>query len=169
MAKSDPEIATSTARKPLYTILLRVLPASVFPNNLPSRSDLGSVVFVSPRMLSVARLEGLLPSDPNTTFIGDVKRLGPPTDPAGTTNPAPSNAAAIAKVLNPSETTKREDDQAEPSEVDHVRVVGIDGVLDGQMIIVGGVDGVEDWDVVRQVLGLRNTKSQPELMIVCTG
>ena len=169
MAKSDPAMASSTARKPSYTILLRVLPASVFLHNLFGPSDLGSVAFVSPRMLSVARLEGLLPSDPNITFIGDVKRLDPPTDPASTTNPPPSDAAAIPKVLNPSEATKREDDKAEPSKVDHVRVIGMDGVLDGHMIIVGGVDRVEDWDVVRQVLGLRNTESQPELMIVCTG
>ena len=168
-AKFDPAMASSTARMPSYTILLRVLPASVFLHNFLSPSDLGSVAIVSPRMLSVACLEGLLPSDPNTTFIGDVKRLDPLTDPAGTTNPPPSDSAAIAKVLNPSEATKREDNKAEPSKVDHVRVIGMDGVLDGHMIIVGGVDRVEDWDVVRQVLGLRNTEFQPELMIVCTG
>jgi peroxin-1 len=104
-------------------------------------------------MPGAARLEGLLPSDPKTTLIADVKRLDPPTDPAGATNPSPSDAAPIAKVLNPSEATKREDVQEELSTVGHVRVVGMDGVLGGQMIIVGGVDGVEDWDVVRQVLG----------------
>jgi len=104
-------------------------------------------------MLSFARLEGLLPSDPKTTLIADVKRLDPPTDPAGAANPSPSDAAPVAKVLNPSEVTKREDVKEELSEVGHVRVVGIDCVLEGQMTIVAGVDGVEDWDVVRQVLG----------------
>jgi len=103
-------------------------------------------------MLSVARLEGLLPSDPKTTLVADVKRLDPPTDP-GAANPSPSDAAPIAKVLNPSEATKREDAKEELSKAGHVRVVGMDGVLGGQMIIVGGVDGVEDWDVVWQVLG----------------
>jgi len=104
-------------------------------------------------MLSVARLEGLLPSDPKTTLIADVKRLDPPTDPAGAANPPSSDAAPIAKVLNPSEATKREDVQEELSKVGHVRVIGMDSVLEGQMITLGGVDGVEDWDVVRQVLG----------------
>jgi hypothetical protein len=53
--KFDPVMAS--AKKPSYSILLRVLPAS-------TPSDLRSVVFVSQRMLSVALLEGLLPSDP---------------------------------------------------------------------------------------------------------
>ena len=148
---SDPAMAS--ARKPSYSILLRVLPVSVSSHHLPTPSDPRSVVFVSQRMLSVARLEGLLPSDPNTTFIGDVKRIDPPTDPAGVTNPPPSDTAAIAKVLNPREATKREDVEEELLKIGHVKVIGMDGVPEGQMIIVGGVDGVEDWDVVRQVLG----------------
>jgi peroxin-1 len=150
--KPDPTM-TSTARTPSYTVLLRVLPASMFSDHPPSLLDFGSVVFVPQRMLSVARLEGLLPSDPKTTLVADVKRLDPPTDPAGAANPSPSDAAPIAKVLNPSEAAKREDVKEDLSKVGHVRVVGMDGVLGGQMIIVGGVDGVEDWDVVRQVLG----------------
>lgn len=151
--KPDPAMASPTARAPSYTVLLRVLPASMFLDHLPSLQDFGSVIFVSQRMLSVARLEGLLPSDPKTTLIADVKRLDPPTDPAVAANPSPSDAAPIAKVLNPSEASKREDVKEELSKVSHVRVVGMDGVLEGQMIVVGGVDGVEDWDVVRQVLG----------------
>ena len=152
VAKYEPAMASPTARKPSYTILLRVLPVSVFSHHLPSPSDFGSAVFVSQRMLSVARLEGLLPSDPNTAFVANVKCLDPPTDPAAT-NPPPSDSAAIAKVLNPGEATRREDAKEELSKVGHVRVIGIDGVLEGQMIIVGGIDGVEDWDMVRQVLG----------------
>ena len=109
VTKSDPAMTSPTARTPSYTVLLRVLPASMFSDHLPSLPDFGSVIFVSQRMLSVARLEGLLPSDPKTTLIADVKRLGPPTDPAGAANPSPSDAAPIAKVLNPSEATKRED------------------------------------------------------------
>jgi peroxin-1 len=151
--KSDPAMTSPTARTPSYTVLLRILPASMFPDHLPSLPDFGSVIFVSQRMLSVARLEGLLPSDPKTTLIADVKRLDPPTDPAGAANLSLSDAAPIAKVLNPSEATKREGAKEEPLKVGHVRVVGMDGVLEGQMVIVGGVDGVEDWDVVRQVLG----------------
>lgn len=153
VAKSDPAMTSPTSRNLSYSVLLRVLPASVFSYHLPNPSDLRSVVFVSQRMLSVARLEGFLPSDPNTTFIGDVKRLNPPTDPGDTANPPPSDAAAIAKVLIPSEATKREDVKEELSKVGRVRVIGMDDVPVGQMIIVGGVDGVEDWDVVRQVLG----------------
>lgn len=151
--KSDRAMTSPTARTPSYTTLLRVLPASMFSDHLPSLPDFGSVIFVSQRMLSVARLEGLLPSDPKATLVADVKRLDPPTDPAGASNPPPSDTAPIAKVLNPSEATKREDVKEEPSKVGHVKVVGMDGALEGQMIIVGGVDGVEDWDVVRQVLG----------------
>lgn len=147
--KSDPAMTSPTARTPSYTTLLRVLPASIFSDHLPSPPDLGSVIFVSQRMLGVARLEGLLPSDPKTTLVADVKRLDPPTDPAGAVNPSPSDAAPIAKLLNPSEATKREDVKEELSKVGRVRVIGMDGVLDGQMIIVGGVDGLEDWDVVR--------------------
>ena len=153
--KSDPAITSPTARTPSYTVFLRVLPASMFSDHLPSLPDFGSVVFVSQRMLSVARLEDLLPSDPKTTLIADVKRLDPPTDPAGAANPSPSDALPIAKVLNPNEATKREDDVKEELSKGHVRVIGIDGVPDGQMIIVGGVDGVDDWDVVRQVLSSR--------------
>jgi peroxin-1 len=150
--KPDPAVTSPTVQTPSYTALLRVLPTSMFSDHLPSQLEYGSVIFVSQRMLSVARLEGSLPSDPKTTLIADVKRLDPPTDPAGTANPSPSDAAPIAKVLNPSEATKREDVKEELSRVGLVRVVGMDGVLEGQMIIIGGVDGVEDWDVVRQVL-----------------
>ena len=150
--KSDPAMTSPTARTLSYTVLLRVLPASMFSDHLPSLPDFGSVIFVSQRMLSIARLEGLLPSDPKTTLIADVKRLDPPIDP-GAANPSPSDAAPIAKVLNPSEATKREDVKEELSKVGHVRVIGMDGVPGGQMIVIGGVDGVEDWDVVRQVLG----------------
>ena len=155
--KSDP---SPTARTPSHTVLLRVLPASMFSDHLPSLLDFGSVIFVSQRMLSVARLQGLLPSDPKTTLIADVKRLDPPTDPAGAANPSPSDATPIAKVLNPSEATKREDVKEELSKVGHVRVVGIDCVLEGQMVVVGDVDGVGDWDVVRQVLSGRRNVSQ---------
>ena len=102
--------------------------------------------------IDVARLEGLLPPDPKTTLIADVKRLGPPTDPAVATNPPPSDPAPVAKVLNPSEATKREDVEEELLQVGHVRVVWIEGVPEGQVVIAGDVDGVEDWDVVRQVL-----------------
>ena len=156
--KSDPAMISPTSRTPSYAVLLRVLPASMFSDDLPSLPDFGSVIFVSQRMLSVARLEGLLPSDPTTTLVADVRRLDPPTDPAGAANPPTSDAVPITKVLNPSEATKREDVKEQLSKVGHVRVVGMDGVLEGQMIIVGGVDGVEDWDVVRQVLssGRRN-------------
>lgn len=154
--KSDPAVTYPPARTPSYTVLLRLLPTSMFSDHPPSLPDFGTVVFVSQRMLSVARLEGLLPSDPKTTLIAHVKRLDPPTDPAGAANPSPSDALPIAKVLNPSEATKREDDVKEGlSKVGHVRVIGLDGVPEGQMIVVGGVDGVEDWDVVRQVLSSR--------------
>ncbi len=157
----DP-VTTSTAETPSCTVLLRLLAASMFSDHLRSLPDLGSVIFVSQRMLSVARLEGLLPSDPKTTLIADVKRLDPPTDPASVTNPPPSDTAPIAKVLNPSEDTKREDVKEELSRVGHVRVIGMDGMLGGQMIIVG-VDGVEDWDVVRQVLGSRRRNTSHDL------
>jgi peroxin-1 len=153
VTKSDPAMTSPTTRTPSYTVLLRVLPTSMFSDHLPSLVDFGSVIFVSQRMLSVARLEGLLPPDTETALIADVKRLDPPTDPAGAANPSPSDAAPIAKVLNPSEATKREDVTEELSKAGHARVVGMDGVPEGQMIIVGGVDEVEDWDVVRQVLG----------------
>ncbi|KAN0116131.1 AAA family ATPase [Russula decolorans] len=149
VTKPNPAMTSPTARTPSYTVLLRVLPTSMFSDHLPSLLDFGSVIFVSQRMLSIARLEGLLPSDPKTTLIADVKRLDPPIDPAGAANLSPSDAAPIAKVLNPSEATKREDVKEELSKVGHARVVGVDGVLESQMIIVGGVDGVEDWDVVR--------------------
>ncbi len=152
LAKSDLAMTSPATGTPSYTALHRVLPASMFSDHLPSLPDFGSVIFVSRRMLSVARLEGLLPPDPKTTLIADVKRLGPPTDPAVATNPPPSDPAPVAKVLNPSEATKREDVKEELLQVGHVRVVGIDGVLEGQVVIAGDVDGVEDWDVVRQVL-----------------
>jgi hypothetical protein len=148
VTKSDPAIKSLVAGNPSHSVLLRVLPQSVFPHHLPSPPDLASVVYVSEHILNLARLEGLLPRVPNTTLLGDVKRLIPPTDPADS-NPAPSDAPAVAKVLNPSEAMKREDIKEELRKNSSVKVIGLDGIPEGQMIAVGEVDGVEDWDVVR--------------------
>jgi len=127
-----------------------VLPASVFSYTLPVPPDLTSIGYVSETMLSIYRLDGLLPPDPQTSLVGDVKRLSPPTDPTDS-NPPPPNLSAVAKVLNPSEATKRDDVTKIPNEDGKLKLVGIDNVPEGQIIIVGGVDGVEDWDVVRCV------------------
>lgn len=149
VVKSDPTPKFPSAGRPSHSVLLRVLPTSIFPHHLSSPSNFTSVIYVSELMLSVARLEGLLPSDPNTSLIGNVKRLAPPTDPAGATNQAPSDAPAVAKVLNPSEATKRENVKGEQSKDGYAKVIGLDGVPEGQMIVAGGMDGVEDWDVVQ--------------------
>lgn len=149
VVKSDPATKSPPAGKPSHSVLLRVLPVSVFPHDLPSPSDLTSVVYVSEQMLGVARLEGSLPHDPNAILIAHVKRLVPPADPVDATNLSPSDAPAVARVLNPSEATKREDVREDPSKAEHLKVVGLAGVPEDQMIIVGGVHGVEDWDVVR--------------------
>lgn len=103
-------------------------------------------------MLSVYRLDGLLPLDPKTSLVGDVKRLSPPTDPADSNAPSP-DIPAVAKVLNPSEAIKRDVTEI-PNEDGKVKVVGIDSVPEGQIVIVGGVDSVEDWDVVRYVFSM---------------
>ena len=148
--KSDPAAKIPSAVKPSHSVLLRVLPTPVLQHDLPTPSNFTSVIYVSKRMLRSARLEGLLPSDPNAILIGNVKRLVPPTDPAANaSNLAPSDAPAVAKVLNPGEAAKREGVQEEQSSSGHVRVLGLDGVPEGQMIIIGGVGEVEDWDVVQ--------------------
>jgi hypothetical protein len=148
--KSDPAAKFSSAGKPSHSILLRVLPASVLPHDLPTPSNVTSAIYVSKQMLSSARLEGLLPSDPNAILVGNVRRLVPPADPApNTSNPAPPDEPAVAKVLNPSEAAKREDVHGEQSKSSHVRVIGFDGVPEGQMIIIEGVGEVEDWDVAQ--------------------
>lgn len=148
--KSDPAANFSSAVKPSHSVLLRVLPAPVLQHDLPTPSNFTSVIYVSKRMLSSARLEGLLPSDQDAILIGSIKRLVPPTDPAANaSNLAPSDAPTVAKVLNPGEAAKREDVQEEQSKSGHVRVIGLDGVPEGQMIIIGGVGEVEDWDVVQ--------------------
>lgn len=149
VVKSDPATKYPSAGKPSHRVLLRVLPLSVFLHDLPSPSDLTSVIYVSEQMLSVARLEGSLPHDPNATLIAHVKRLVPPPDPADATNLPPSDAPAVVRVLNPSEVTKREDVKEEASKAEHLKVVGFACVPEDQMIIVGGVHGVEDWDVVQ--------------------
>ena len=151
---TSPNAATKPpiSQKPSHSVLLRVLPASAFSYLLPSPPDLVSVGYVSETMLSVYRLSGLLPLDPKTSLIGDVKRLSPPTDPTDSNTPSP-DIPAVAKVLNPSEATKRDVTEI-PNEDRKVKLVGIDSVLEGQVIIVGGVDGVEDWDVVRYVLSM---------------
>ena len=149
VVKSDPATKSPSAGKPSHSVLLRVLPVSVFLHDLPSPSDLASVIYASEQMLSVARLEGSLPHDPNATLTAHVKRLVPPADPADATNLPPSDAPAVARILNPSEATKREDVKEVPSKAEHLKVVGLAGVPEDQMIIVGGVHGVEDWDVVR--------------------
>jgi hypothetical protein len=131
--------------KSSHSVLLRALPQSVFPCHLPNPPDLASVIYVSEHMLNVARLEGLLPSVPNTAILGDVKRLIPPIDPADA-SPPPSDAPPVAKVLNPSEALKREDIKEEPRTV---KVIGLNGIPEGQMVAVGEVDGVSNWDVVR--------------------
>jgi hypothetical protein len=146
--KSDPATKSPVVGKPSHSVLLRVLPQPVFPHHLPSPPDLASVVYVSEHMLNVACLEGLLPSVPNTALLGDVKRLIPPIDPADSNLP-PSDAPAVARVLNPSEAVKREDVKEELKKNSSVKVIGLDGVPEGQMIAVGEVDGVGDWDVVR--------------------
>jgi peroxin-1 len=146
--KSDPATRYPSADKPSHSVLLRVLPLSVFLHDLPSPSDLTSVIYVSEQMLSVARLEGSLPHDPIATLSAHVKRLVPPSDPEDATSLPSSDTPAVARVLNPSEVTKREDVK-EASKVEHLNVVGLAGVPADQMIIVGGVHGVEDWDVVQ--------------------
>ncbi|KAI0301591.1 P-loop containing nucleoside triphosphate hydrolase protein [Multifurca ochricompacta] len=129
---------------PCSGVLLRVLPVSVLPYHLPTPLGLAPFVYVSEQMLRVARLEGSLPSDPNYTLVGNVKRLSPPTDPTDSSPPP--------KTLNPSEpTVKREDVKEELGKNSSIRVIGMDGVPEGQIIIVGGVDGAEDWDVIRFV------------------
>jgi len=148
--KSDPAAKIPSSGKRSHSILLRVLPASVLPHDLPTPSNFTSVIYVSKQILSAARLEGLLPSDPNAILIGNTKRLVPPTDPtANAANLTPTDTPTVAKVLNPGEAVKREDEQDEQSKSGHVRVIGLDGVPEGQMIIIGGVGKVEDWDVVQ--------------------
>jgi peroxin-1 len=149
--KSDAVTKSATSGKLSHNVLLRVLPATVFSRHLPSSSNFASVIYVSEQMLSVARLEGLLPPDPNVALVGHVKRLDPPTDPAGVSNPPSLDAPAKAKVLNPSEAIKQEDVKEELSKSGPVNVIGLDGVPECQMIIVGEVDGVEDWDVAQYV------------------
>ncbi|KAI9441226.1 AAA-domain-containing protein [Lactarius indigo] len=147
---AGPNSATksSVSKGPSHSVLLRVLPASVFSYLLPSPPDLASIGYVSEQMLGVYRLDGIPPSDHKTSLSGDVKRLSPPTDPTDS-NPPPPDIPAVAKVLNPSESTKRVDVTKVPNENCKVKLVGINNVPEGQIIIVGGVDGVEDWDVVR--------------------
>ncbi|KAF8273433.1 AAA-domain-containing protein [Lactarius quietus] len=148
-SETSPNTATKSpaSRKPSQSVLLRVLPASSFSYLLPNPPDLASVGYVSESMLSVYRLDGLLPSDPKTSLVGDVKRLSPPTDPTDSNPPSP-DIPAVAKVLNPSEATKRDITEI-PNEDGKVKLVGMDSVPEGQIIIVGGVDGAEDWDIVR--------------------
>ena len=146
----NPATKSHVCQRPSHSVLLRVSPASVFSYTLPVPPDLTSIGYVSETMLSIYRLDGLLPPDPQTSLVGDVKRLSPPTDPTDS-NPPPPNLSAVAKVLNPSEATKRDDVTKIPNEDGKLKLVGIDNVPEGQIIIVGGVDGVEDWDVVRCV------------------
>ena len=108
-------------------------------------------------MLSTYRLDGVLPRDPKTSIVGDVKRLSPPTDPTDSNPPSP-DIPAVAKVLNPSEATKRDVTEI-PNEDRKVKLVGIDSVPEGQIIIAGGVDGVDDWDVIRYVLSMETYRS----------
>jgi peroxin-1 len=154
--KSETPVAgpstTAPSRRPSHGVLLRVLPASALSHLLPSPPDLVSVGYISETMLSLYRLDGLLPPDSKTSLVGDVKRLSPPTDPTDSSPPSP-DIPAVAKVLNPSEATKRDVTKV-PNEDGKVKLVGIDSVPDGQIIIVGSVDGVEDWDVVRYVLSM---------------
>lgn len=170
VVKSEQAMKSPPAGKRPHGVLLRVLPSSVFSHHLPSSSEFTSVIYVSGRMLCDARLEDLLPSDPNTILIGRVKRLDPPTDPEPASNPPSSDAPAVAKVLNPNEATKREDAKGEPSRAGKVRVIGLEIIPEGQTIIVGGVDGVQDWDVVRQVLSTgkqnNNRNSWPSRLTV---
>ena len=151
---TSPNTATKSpvSQKPSHSVLLRVLPASAFSYLLPSSPDFASVGYVSERMLSVYRLDGLLPPDPQTSLVGDVKRLSPPTDPTDSNPPSP-DIPAVAKVLNPSVATKRDVTEI-PNEDGKVKLVGIDSIPEGQIIIVGEVGGVEDWDVIRYVLSM---------------
>jgi peroxin-1 len=154
---TSPNTATKPlSQKPSHSVLLRVLPSSAFSYHLPSPPDLVSVGYVSKTMLSVYRLDGLLPPDPKMSLVADVKRLSPPTDPTDSNPPSP-DIPAVAKVLNPSEANKRDVTEI-PNEDGKVKLVGLDGVPEGQIIIVGGVDSVEDWDVVRYVSSMETNR-----------
>ncbi|KAH8996318.1 AAA-domain-containing protein [Lactarius akahatsu] len=165
VTRLDSATKSSVSKGPSHSVLLRVLPASGFSYLLPSPPDLASVGYVSEQMLGVYRLDGLLPSDPKTSLVGDVKRLSPPTDPTDS-NPPPPDIPAVAKVLNPSET-KRADVTKVPNEDGKVKLVGINSVPEGQIIIVGGVDGVEDWDVVRADLFADDLAGVDDLLAKC--
>ncbi|KAI0262607.1 AAA-domain-containing protein [Gloeopeniophorella convolvens] len=159
-ANAAPAAAVPSAKKPAHSVLLRALPASIFSHPLPGPADLTTVVYVSEQMLRAARLEGTLPSDSDTVLVGDVKRLAPPTDPSETNKP-PAEAPAVPKVLNASEAAKREEKKKDEEAKDtSVRVIGLDDVPEGQVVIVGGVDAVEDWDVVRLSISTDSASSK---------
>ncbi|KAI0053237.1 AAA-domain-containing protein [Auriscalpium vulgare] len=131
------------ASAPPPVLLLRFLPISVLPHALPAPSDLSSIVYISAYTLRQISA--------HDNFVGVITRLPPPIDPADAN---PDALEPVAKLLNPAEAAKRDEWEKVRKEMQKggVRIVGIEALGEGQVVIVGGVDGVNDWDLIRMEL-----------------
>ncbi|TFY82022.1 hypothetical protein EWM64_g1986 [Hericium alpestre] len=151
---SAPSIPASTTTKG-YSRLSRVLPASVLPFTLPTPTDLQSVIYISHRSLRALAYEGKIPPDIDH-LKAIVRRLASPSDPADDTN-TPGRAGADApeqnKILDlkANDKEKKVDEDRRSKHTWEAVVRGLEEIPDRQIVVVGMLDGIQDWDIVQSI------------------
>ena len=148
---SAPNIPASSTTK-VYSRLSRVLPASVLPFTLPTPTDLQSVIYISHKSLRALAYEGKIPPDIDH-LKAIVRRLASPSDPADDPN-APGRAGADSpeqgRVLDLKANDKdKKVDEGRNKHTWEAVVRGLEEIPDRQIVVVGMLDGVQDWDIVQ--------------------
>ncbi|KAA1470710.1 AAA-domain-containing protein [Dentipellis sp. KUC8613] len=144
----DDSSDTKTPKRLEYVHAMRVLPASVLPVTLPNPPDLQTIAYVSRGVLRARAYEGLVPEDLNN-LRGTVRRMLPPPDPteSGTMPEEPPEEPRTLDLKGEKKADAKEDEKKK-DEWDVV-VKGVDEVPPRQVVLAGGLSGVDDWDVVR--------------------
>lgn len=137
---------------------LRVLPSSVLPVSLSTPPDIQVIAYVSTSSIQSLKLNRQLPVNGHA-FKGHLRRFPAPDDPSESNASAADDLASppLPKVLNPSsaEAGKRSDGQEQQVNgrkfTKDVLIMGLNELPKGHVVIVGGIDEVRDWDLVRWV------------------
>ena len=138
--------AASHPKPPSCRLLLRVFPISLLRVSLPEPPDEQTIAYVSANMLAELVYERKLPAL-DKAYNATVRRLLPPQDPEESAVDAP--VSPTTKVLNPGSRGDAGKVPQEKKDVWDVVLQNSSEVPFGQIVFVGGLDGVQDWDLVR--------------------
>jgi hypothetical protein len=147
-----------------------VLPASLV-DGLPEAGE-DPLACVAPTLLVRAARRGLLPPySPSVAYSARILPLKAPADPEDAPAQSQSQSPVADKVLDLGRAGKGE---GEPRAREaRVRVVGVQGVPEGQLVIVGGTDrstgDAGEWELVRCVSAPSRLDSVPTLTIQPAG